>query len=75
MRFLPEESLIIGKLKSSHSHSEKWFRIWKQRKRRKYMWRVRGKSFNMALLPLKINFKRRNEDIAYKMSQTQAKVK
>lgn len=64
MRFLPEESVIIGKLQSLQNHSEKWFRdLETQKSKDTYM--VWGeKSFNVARLHLRINVKRRNEDIA-----------
>lgn len=60
MRFLPEESVIIGKLQSLQSHSEKRFRdLETQKSKDTYM--VWGeKSFNVALLRSRINIKRRN---------------
>lgn len=60
MRFLPEESVIIGKLKSLQSHSEKWFQD-PETQKNKDTYMVWGEmSFNVALFPLRINSKRRN---------------
>ena len=47
MRFLPEESLIIGKLKSLHSHSERWLSS-ESKDKEGNVYGVGEKSFNMA---------------------------